>query len=64
MLQQFLIYLFVLTSIPLLAQTNLDWVQTLGGNQTDYVSKIVLDQQGNLYGVGHFRDTLNQNQSF
>ncbi|MFT5647361.1 MAG: hypothetical protein ACI976_002051 [Aureispira sp.] len=64
MLKCCLIYLFISTSIPLLAQNTLDWVQLLGGNGADYVSKIVVDQQANVYGIGHFRDSLNQNQSF
>jgi hypothetical protein len=64
MLKCGLIYIFVSTSILLFAQNTLDWVQLLGGNEADYVSKIVVDQQANIYGIGHFRDSLNQNQSF
>jgi len=63
MLKRYLIYLFLITSTPLFAQNTLDWVQLLGGNEADYVSKIVVDQQANIYGIGHFRDSLNQNQS-
>jgi hypothetical protein len=63
MLRLGLIYLFILTSTPLFAQNSLDWVQLLGGNSADYVSKIVVDQQANLYGIGHFRDSLNQSLS-
>jgi hypothetical protein len=64
MLKRCLIYLFVFTSTPLFAQNTLDWVQLLGGNSADYVSKIVVDQQANVYGIGHFRDSLNQMQSW
>lgn len=64
MLKFCLIHLFVITSISVFAQNSLDWVQLLGGNGTDYVSKIVVDQQANVYGIGHFRDSLNQHQSF
>jgi hypothetical protein len=63
MLKYCLVYLFISTSIPLFAQNTLDWVQLLGGDETDYVSKIVVDQQANVYGIGHFRDRLNQIQS-
>ncbi len=64
MLKHCFIYLFVFTSTPLFAQNTLDWVQLLGGNSADYVSKIVVDQQANVYGIGHFRDSLNQTQSW
>lgn len=54
----------MILSTPLFAQNTFDWVELLGGNSADYVSKIVVDQQSNIYGIGHFRDRLNQTQSF
>lgn len=64
MLKFCLAYFFMIANLPLFAQNTLDWVQLLGGNGSDYVSKIVLDQQANSYGIGHFSDSLNQISSF
>lgn len=64
MLKFCLAYFFLIANMPLFAQNTLDWVQLLGGNGSDYVSKIVVDQQANIYGIGHFSDSLNQVPSF
>lgn len=64
MLKFCLAYFFLIANMPLFAQNTLDWVQLLGGNGSDYVSKIVVDQQANIYGIGQFSDSLNQVPSF
>lgn len=63
MTKRSLTYLIIIISTPLFAQSHLDWIQTLKGNSIDYVSKIVVDQQANVYGIGYFRDSIAQLQS-
>ena len=36
---------------------SLDWVKTFGNSASDFVEKILLDQQGNIYTIGSFSNT-------
>ena len=56
--------LLLCLSSNVMAQISMDWVVSLGGNGADFSSKIVTDQQANVYGVGHFYDTLNNLVSY
>ena len=41
------------------AQHTLDWLSTLGSGGEEIITKIEADNQGNVYGIGHFQDTIN-----
>jgi hypothetical protein len=46
-------------SLPIVAQNSIDWVATLGDFGEEYASKIVIDKQSNVYGVGSFQGAIN-----
>lgn len=48
----------------LFAQLPLHWAQQLGGNSQDIITKIVVDDDGNIYGVGDFLDSLDNFVSY
>jgi len=46
-------------SVHIVAQNSIDWITSLGDFGEEYVSKIVTDEQSNVYGVGSFQGNLN-----
>ena len=52
----FILIIFFKTNF--FAQLNIDWAKTLNGSSEDYISKIVLDKDANIIGVGTFQDSI------
>lgn len=54
----YIIILLILFKTNIFAQVNIDWVRSISGNNEDYISKIVLDKDANVIGIGTFQDSL------
>jgi hypothetical protein len=54
----YIIILLILFKTNIFAQVNIDWVRSISGNNEDYISKIVLDKDSNVIGIGTFQDSL------
>lgn len=60
-------YIFILIiffKTTFYAQLNIDWARSLNGISEDYISKIVLDKDANVIGIGTFQDSISSLQSY
>ncbi len=62
MKQLLLLATFYLFSLNIFTQS-LDWVNTAGSSNGEWIEDACLDSSGNVYSIGFFRDTLRFNNS-
>ncbi len=57
-MKTFILFTFFFLKTLLSIAQDLDWATSMGGTQSEYISKIRLDANRNIYGVGFFSGTV------